>query len=118
MNQPEYFKGFVRRDPARSVRLDDVGGGAYHAVMVVGPNNFEYPLLYDTADSAGAVALAVPEHEVGGPLPLHWQDRIWDPSSGGKATHYCGRSNRRGEHCRSRVRAPGEACRWHTDSPR
>lgn len=98
-------------DPARTIRLDEVGGEDLSAGVTVGPDGTETlwliarPQLGVEGTDHGNER---PPHELVGPLPEALRDRIWQGPICGRPTRGTGRP------CRSRVARVGDACAWHT----
>lgn len=97
--------------PGPGVDLDDAGAVGWQLAWCIGPNGDPWPWLIDPTADHGHGRHASQPHELGGPLPAYWRDRI-APAS----LPRCGRPRRDGHPCRSLVSENGRACRHHRDT--
>jgi hypothetical protein len=122
-NNEEPLRNWYRFDNRRAVALNDVGGGDYQAVVVLGPDDEEsYALLSISAFKANEPfpAVMVPGHEWLGRLPSECRNRVEAVLSGKPHRHgvpCCGRITLNGQPCCNQVRLPGWPCYLHENLP-
>jgi hypothetical protein len=123
LNDENPARIWFRFDRRRAVALDDVGGGDYRAVVVMGPDDEEgYALLSTSALRANEPfpPVVVPGHEWAGRLPFEYRRCIEAVMSGKprrEGVPCCGRLTLSGNPCRNQVRLPRSPCYLHENLP-
>lgn len=98
-------------DGESTTLLDDVGEPEYVATVCVATDGSTLPVLAHIPDLNGLAPLNTdwPAHELAGPLPGRWVDRI------ALAPNRCGRQTKAGRRCRALVGRPNATCARHRE---